>query len=595
MATSSFYGNNPPPAHLIEAEDLLQEATAKLEAIQGSEESASASAVAAATSEANATAAASTVLANVSAAQTAATNASTHASNAATSASDAQSRAAIAEDASEAAVSAKTAAEAARDATVTSSEQINAALAGKADATIAPIGSTDTRPIEAWVAKAIDRPSLSDDGPFYISHRGSSLLAPENTLDAYRAAYAAGSRHLEMDCFLLADGGIAVIHDDTVDRTTTGTGNVAALNSLQFRSLTIDAGTQMGGGWADTLTPPLLVDILSEFAGKVVLWPEAKNTGAGQKIVDALQRYGVATDQAVVCSGFLEELVPATAAGYPTLFLTGSTTYMEAAWSQGVRWVTLSAALSPTIAQAYLARGFKVIMYTVNRRWLRDDWLAVGVHGFFSDDPLYLSGSLPVRTSDQFTLQAWQPGMLEPTDSLGSNRGRFVSPDAWGFTATTVAYRGILMGGMCPIKGQAAANDFTIYFKAKFNSASATDRWFSVFIADDSMKDRPYTDAGASTENGYHILLRKAGQMQIYSRVAGVGTQRTNTATISIADGEEVSFKITVTPTAVSVSRLDASGNEAYTSTYTDATFRGGYFQIASNGVAGTIRQLFVV
>src|SRR5688572_21264861 len=62
-----------------------------------------------------------------------------------------------------------------------------------------------------------------------IAHRGASALAPENTLAAFRLALAQGAPAVECDVHLSADGVPVVIHDATVDRTTDGTGEVAAL------------------------------------------------------------------------------------------------------------------------------------------------------------------------------------------------------------------------------------------------------------------------------------------------------------------------------------------------------------------------------
>jgi glycerophosphoryl diester phosphodiesterase len=73
-----------------------------------------------------------------------------------------------------------------------------------------------------------------------IAHRGGRGLWPENTLYAFRAAAALGVDVLEMDLRQTADGVLVVIHDETVDRTTDGSGPVAALTLSRLREL--DAG-----------------------------------------------------------------------------------------------------------------------------------------------------------------------------------------------------------------------------------------------------------------------------------------------------------------------------------------------------------------
>jgi glycerophosphoryl diester phosphodiesterase len=76
--------------------------------------------------------------------------------------------------------------------------------------------------------------------PRVIAHRGGRGLWPENTLYAFRKAADLGVDVLEMDIRQTADGVLVVLHDETVDRTTDGSGPVAALTLWRLREL--DAG-----------------------------------------------------------------------------------------------------------------------------------------------------------------------------------------------------------------------------------------------------------------------------------------------------------------------------------------------------------------
>ncbi|MCS1350575.1 glycerophosphodiester phosphodiesterase [Mechercharimyces sp. CAU 1602] len=69
------------------------------------------------------------------------------------------------------------------------------------------------------------------------AHRGFSAQAPENTMGAFRAAIEAGADGIELDVQLTRDGEVVVIHDDTVDRTTDGRGEVSALSLLELQRL----------------------------------------------------------------------------------------------------------------------------------------------------------------------------------------------------------------------------------------------------------------------------------------------------------------------------------------------------------------------
>ena len=59
-----------------------------------------------------------------------------------------------------------------------------------------------------------------------LGHRGASGYAPENTLEAFKLAMDMGADGFELDVHLSKDGELVVIHDETVDRTTDGTGFV---------------------------------------------------------------------------------------------------------------------------------------------------------------------------------------------------------------------------------------------------------------------------------------------------------------------------------------------------------------------------------
>jgi glycerophosphoryl diester phosphodiesterase len=76
--------------------------------------------------------------------------------------------------------------------------------------------------------------------PRCVAHRGAGKLAPENTLAAMRVGYRFGYRMVEIDVRLSGDGVAMLMHDDTVDRTTNGTGRVGGMTWGELAKL--DAG-----------------------------------------------------------------------------------------------------------------------------------------------------------------------------------------------------------------------------------------------------------------------------------------------------------------------------------------------------------------
>src|SRR5690554_1807540 len=66
--------------------------------------------------------------------------------------------------------------------------------------------------------------------PRLIAHRGGGTLAPENTLAAFRVGHTHGFRMMEYDVKLSSDGVPVLLHDDTICRTSSGTGAATELS-----------------------------------------------------------------------------------------------------------------------------------------------------------------------------------------------------------------------------------------------------------------------------------------------------------------------------------------------------------------------------
>ncbi len=90
-----------------------------------------------------------------------------------------------------------------------------------------------------YAAQAISR-TPGQASPLIFAHRGGPKYASENTLAAFSNALDQGADGIEFDVQMSRDGALVVIHDETVDRTTNGTGAVRDLTLAQLESL--DAG-----------------------------------------------------------------------------------------------------------------------------------------------------------------------------------------------------------------------------------------------------------------------------------------------------------------------------------------------------------------
>ncbi|MED4799113.1 glycerophosphodiester phosphodiesterase family protein [Bacillus atrophaeus] len=84
-----------------------------------------------------------------------------------------------------------------------------------------------------------------DYRPMIIAHRGASDLEPEHTLSSYKRAIKDKADYIEIDLQETKDGQLVAIHDDSVDRTTNGTGYIRDLTLDQIKKLNINKGQKI--------------------------------------------------------------------------------------------------------------------------------------------------------------------------------------------------------------------------------------------------------------------------------------------------------------------------------------------------------------
>lgn len=138
-----------------------------------------------------------------------------------------------------------------------------------------------------------------------VGHRGNAAHAPENTLESFRQAVALGVDALELDVHLSGDGHVVVIHDPTLDRTTSGSGRIDRLSLSEIRRF--DAGarftTDRGATWPwrdRGITVPALDEVLTSFPDTPLLI-ELKTEAAARGTRELIERHG-ATDRCIAAS-----------------------------------------------------------------------------------------------------------------------------------------------------------------------------------------------------------------------------------------------------------------------------------------------------
>jgi len=156
----------------------------------------------------------------------------------------------------------------------------------------------------AWVAAAGPGYAQGMTPTLLAAHRGGSLLWPENSLLAFRNAAALGADYLEFDVHLSSDGEAVVIHDPTLDRTTTGSGAVSARAVAELKALRLKDRT--GAVTAETV--PTLDEVVAVGAGagrRLLLeikvdQGKARYPGIEERVLAVLDRHGMAAATVVM-------------------------------------------------------------------------------------------------------------------------------------------------------------------------------------------------------------------------------------------------------------------------------------------------------
>ena len=113
-----------------------------------------------------------------------------------------------------------------------------------------------------------------------IAHRGAKGYAPENTISAFRKAFELNADGIEFDVHLTADNRVVIIHDHTLDRTTSGIGEVRIMTLAELKKLEPDHNLQI----------PELSETLDFLAGKCLVNIEIKVEAAALPVIDIIEK-----------------------------------------------------------------------------------------------------------------------------------------------------------------------------------------------------------------------------------------------------------------------------------------------------------------
>lgn len=232
--------------------------------------------------------------------------------------------------------------------------------------------------------------SISQAAPFeIIAHRGGYLYAPENTCAAFRSCAGLADR-IEFDVRTTADGELVLMHDDTVNRTTTGYGTITAVASLTLAQLkTLDAGSKFSPSFAGEPIPTFAEALRSLPPGVPAM--VHRKTGTASNIVSVLRSENALSNAIIACEdyGFLlavQKLEPSLQLCYIGSGTIETNTLSEFA-ARGIPTVSWDKTTVTTgLVDQVHSFGLRFYAWSINTPEI-ETYLDMGADGLLVDDP----------------------------------------------------------------------------------------------------------------------------------------------------------------------------------------------------------------
>ncbi|MTD13783.1 hypothetical protein GIS00_07475 [Nakamurella sp. YIM 132087] len=448
-------------------------------------------------------------------------------------------------------------------------------------------------PFDAWVGRRT-----------CIAHRGSGDAMPENSIEAFSAALAWGATCMEVSVRSTSDGLLVVLHDSTLDRTTTGSGAVAGRTAAYVGGLALKA-PQLGPGWSSpAVRVPTFEQVLQVCGGRTVLAVEAKDDSAYAAILAMVRRYGLAGSVMIkVHHSNAARISAAQRDGFAVFGYFGtaseisSTTIATLAgrlrhgrdymilW--GYSSDTGHGMLADSLVTTAVRTGHQIWVAPVQRRHEADHFRALGVSGIVTSNFGYVAGTLVPATRDFWSRKKLNPGELTIAPESSTAGPTWTGPDELTLGGAQGRQQFLMLGNCSPVP--AARGTYTVDIDTRWTTLPS-DRAGHIDIAFGEADDR-YYELQNGESNGYHAVFRADGRLQIYAHLAG----QTNGELLATATGPAhtsgrwMHLRLTVTPTTITLSRTDTGVPSPVTARATDGRFRGGYLHIGRATATGVV------
>nr|WP_239587077.1 glycerophosphodiester phosphodiesterase [Bacillus ectoiniformans] len=247
--------------------------------------------------------------------------------------------------------------------------------------------------------------SSNDKDILNVAHRGASGHAPEHTITSYKMGEQMHGDYIEIDLQMTKDGELIAMHDETLDRTTNGTGQVKDHTLAEIKQL--DAGSWFNEKYPEMAKPeyaglkvPTLDEVFQTFGKNANYYIETKSPevypGMEEALLEKVKQYGINKDTLLVQSFSaasllkMHDLDPSVNL-VQLMWYTSPATLSDAELAAVKQYAIGIGPNSSMIDQEYVHKvvnsGLEIHPYTVNEKEEMQKLIDWGVTGIFTNFP----------------------------------------------------------------------------------------------------------------------------------------------------------------------------------------------------------------